>query len=141
MKIAIRTTTADEHERAIEYIRNVLGYDGRDDEYKFSYKFNYTVLDERRFTQTNNKDGYEIHQLPEELTFPRMMYVSNNNITYTESTYLILGIFKGRYVEGDSNGNPSMFFKYVKDAPQQVKVTLQEIADWKGCNVEQIKIV
>jgi hypothetical protein len=141
MKIAIRTTTADEHKRAIEYIRDVLGYDGSDDMCDFTPRLKYTVLNNGKFSQTLGRESYEIRQLPEELTFPRLMYVSENNYTYTKSAFLALGKFKGYYIIADSEGEPDLFYKYAKDAPQQVKVTLREIADWKGCNVEQIKII
>ena len=140
MKIAIRTRTAGEHKKAIEYIRNVLGFDGKDDPKDFDRRFQYTTLGDSGFTQRINIDGYGIIEIPEDLTFPRMMFVCDEkNGTYVKK--LVLGTFKSFYVADEIRFKTPTCWVYAIELPKEIIVTLKEIADWKCCDVEQIKIV
>ena len=92
--------------------------------------------------QENNA---EIIELPEEKTYPRVMLVSDDNMNWHTRVVFIekCGVFLAwRYAktfEEAENATGTVFWKYAKEI-EPVEVTIEEIAEWKGVNKEQIII-
>ena len=94
-----------------------------------------------------NERGYnaEIIELPEERAYPRVMFVSNDKITWGKRVVFIEkngGFLAWGYVETLEEAEKSTsatFWKYAKEI-EPVEVTIEEIAKWKGVCTEQIII-
>ena len=87
----------------------------------------------------------EIITLPEEKPYPKMMMVWDSQAD-TKFKALVIGYFNGFYI-ADTNReevcNDSSFYpyEYAEDIPEKIKVTREEIADWKGVDKDLIEIV
>ena len=87
----------------------------------------------------------EIIELPEEKTYPRVMLVSNDEMTWDKRVVFMEkngGFLAWRYVgtlEEAEKIESTTFWKYAKEI-EPIQVTLEEIAKWKGVNQEQIII-
>ena len=87
----------------------------------------------------------EIIELPEEKTYPRVMLVSDDKMTWGKRVvfmeknggFLAWG-FAETFEEADGIAGTD-FWKYAKEI-EPVEVTLEEIAKWKGVHKEQIII-
>ena len=87
----------------------------------------------------------EIIELPEEKTYPRVMLVSDDKIKWFQRVvfmeknggFLAWG-FAETFEEAEKIASTT-FWKYAKEI-EPIQVTLEEIANWKGVNKEQIII-
>ena len=88
----------------------------------------------------------EIIELPEEKTYPRVMLVSGDNMNWDTQRVVFMEKCGGfmawvcaKTLEGAENETDTCFWRYAKEI-EQIEVTLEEIAEWKGVNKEQIII-
>ena len=87
----------------------------------------------------------EIIELPEEKTYPRVMLVSDDKMTWGKRVVFMeknggfLAWEAAETLEEAENATVSSFWKYAKEF-EPVEVTLEEIAEWKGVSKEQIII-
>ena len=87
----------------------------------------------------------EIIELPEEKTYPRVMLVSFNKLSWHKRVVFMkrrggfLAWANAKTLEEAENVTETFFWKYVKEI-EPVEVTLEEIAEWKGVSKEQIII-
>ena len=101
-------------------------------------RFDFWELDELR-------SNAEIIELPEEKKYPRVMLVSGDKNTWSKRVVFmekcggfLAWEFAGTLEEAEKIIGTS-FWKYAKEI-EQVEVTLEEIAEWKGTIKEQIII-
>ena len=87
----------------------------------------------------------EIIELPEEKTYPRIMFVSNDNknwckrVVFMEKCGGFISWVYAKTLEEAKNETLTFFWYYAKEI-ELIEVTLEEIAKWKGVSKEQIKI-
>ena len=87
----------------------------------------------------------EIIELPEERAYPRVMLVSDDKMTWGKRVVFMEkkeGFLAWAYAETFEEAEKSTsttFWKYAKEI-EPIQVTLEEIANWKGVNKEQIII-
>ena len=102
-------------------------------------KFDYLDIDQVR------EANAEIIELPEEKAYPRVMLVSDDKKKWKKRVVFIE--IYGGFVAWDraetlldaEKAKEAVFWKYAKDI-EPIEVTLEEIAEWKGINKEQIII-
>ena len=101
-------------------------------------KFHFWEPDELR----NNA---EIIELPEEKTYPRVMMVSDDKMTWGKRVVFMekcggyLSWLFAETLEETEKIVGTSFWKYAKEI-EPIQVTLEEIAEWKGVHREQIII-
>ena len=88
---------------------------------------------------------FELITLPEEKPYPKMMMVWDGQ-TDTKFRALVIGYFNGFYIadtnrEEVCNGSSFYPYGYAEDIPEKIKVTREEIAEWKGVDKDLIEIV
>ena len=87
----------------------------------------------------------EIIELPEEKVCQRVMLVSNDKtrwakrVVFMEKCGGFLAWVDAKTIEDAEKEKDTFFWKYAKEL-EQVEVTLEEIAKWKGTTKEQIII-
>ena len=87
----------------------------------------------------------EIIELPEEKAYPRVMLVSDSKTNWYKRVVFMekLGGFvawdRAETLEDAEKAKEAVFWKYAREI-EQVEVTLEEIAKWKGVRKEQIII-
>ena len=87
----------------------------------------------------------EIIELPEEKIYPRVMLVSDSKTNWYKRVVFMekLGGFvawdRAETLEDAEKAKEAVFWKYAREI-EQVEVTLEEIAKWKGTTKEQIII-
>ena len=87
----------------------------------------------------------EIIELPEEKTYPRVMLVSLGKkywfkrVVFMEKCEGFLAWSRSETLEAAENEKDTYFWRYAKEI-EPIEVTLEEIAEWKGVNKEQIII-
>ena len=126
----------------INYKKSLERYYGTGDLYIISDGYHVTITSEI-------PEGFELITLPEEKPYPKMMMVwddTNNGIKK-----LVFGCFNGFYMTTndidsiDQIGLSSVFnvefYMNAEDIPEKIKVTLEEIAEWKGVDKDLIEIV
>ena len=105
-------------------------------------KFYNWILDE---VEAYNAEIIELPELPEDRTYPRVMLISDDKITWGKRV-----VFMGKNggflawefaetLEEAENIVGTNFWKYAKEI-EPIQVTLEEIAEWKGVHKEQIII-
>ena len=113
---------------------NVGGYYGIVDG-----KFDFLGIDKVR------EANAEIIELPKEKAYPRVMLVSNDKTNWAKRVVFMEkcgGFLSWGYaetIEGAEKEKYNCFWNYAKDI-EPIEVTLEEIAEWKGVNKEQIII-
>ena len=96
-------------------------------------------------TSEIRKSNAEIIELPEDITYPRVMLVSNDCINWNKRVVFMKkcgGFLSWEYaktLEDAKNTTETVFWKYAKEI-EPIEVTLEEIAEWKGVSKEQIII-
>ena len=91
------------------------------------------------------ENNAEIIELPEERAYPRVMLVSYDKITWSKRVvfmeknggFLAWGF--AETLEEVEKSTTTTFWKYAKEI-EPIEVTLEEIAQWKGVDKEQIII-
>ena len=104
-----------------------------------SGEFDIWTIDEIR------QNNAEIIELPAEKTYPRVMVVSDDKISWSKRVVFMEKM--GRYVawrgaetlEDAEKEKEIIFWNYAKEI-EPIEVTLEEIAEWKGVSKEQIII-
>ena len=102
-------------------------------------EFDIWTIDEIR------QNNAEIIELPEEKTYPRVMSVSNDKMTWGKRVVFMEkngGFLAWGFAETLEEAEKiviTTFWKYAKEI-EPIEVTLEEIAEWKGVNKEQIII-
>ena len=103
-------------------------------------RFNVWTIEEIR------KHNAEIIELPEEKTYPRVMLVSDNKISWDNRRVVFMEKCGGflawvdaETLEEAENATDTCFWKYAKEI-KPIEVTLEEIAKWKGTSKERIII-
>ena len=103
-------------------------------------RFDYRDIDE-----VKNYNA-EIIELPEEKTYPRVMLVSDDGINwdtrrvvFMEKCGGFLAWISAKTLEEAEKKVDTRLWKYAKEI-EQIEVTLEEIAKWKGTSKEQIII-
>jgi hypothetical protein len=108
----------------------------------------YGILDgefDRWTTYEVEKYNAEIIELPEEKTYPRVMLVSEDKKTWIKRVVFMkkcggfLAWVNTKTLEEAKNATGTIFWEYAKEI-EPIEVTLEEIAEWKGVNKEQIII-
>ena len=88
-------------------------------------------------------------QEPEENEYPKegkVMLVSHDEIewlsrvVFMEKNDLFIAWFGAVTIEAAKETVSTISWKYAKELPKEVEVTKEEIAKWKGCDVEQLII-
>lgn len=111
------------------------------DESEEGFDFWISVIDYEKFDVF-----FEKYPKQKESEYPKEMMVSNNNTSWHKR--VVVSKVHNKYIccntieniedyKGDEN---VLLWKYAKEIPQIVNVTLKDIAEWKGVSVEQIKI-
>ena len=91
------------------------------------------------------KSNAEIIELPEEKTYPRVMLVSDDKMTWGKRVVFMeknggfLSWAWAETLEEAEKSTSTIFWKYAKEI-EPIEVTLEEIAQWKGIHKEQIII-
>ena len=88
--------------------------------------------------QIKDKNGKEIYYENSDGFWSKKEYDSNGNRIYYEDS---IGAWSKK--EYDSNGNRIYYedsIGIIRDDRPKLEITLQEIADWKGLKVSQIRI-
>ena len=102
-------------------------------------RFDFWTIDEVR------QNNAEIIELPEEKTYPRVMLVSDDKMTWGKRVVFMEkkeGFLAWKYAETLEEAEKiegTSFWKYTKEL-EYIEVTLEEIAKWKGIHKEQIII-
>ena len=102
-------------------------------------RFDFWTIDEVR------QNNAEIIELPEEKTYPRVMMVSDNKMTWGKRVVFMeknggfLAWESAETLEEAEKIVGNTFWKYAKEI-EPIQVTLEEIAEWKGVHIEQIII-
>ena len=91
------------------------------------------------------ENNAEIIELPEEKTYPRVMLVSGDKMTWCKRVVFMeknggfLAWVFAETLEKAEKTVDTIFWKYAKEI-EPIEVTLEEIAKWKGVSKEQIII-
>ena len=105
-------------------------------------RFDFLTFDEVR---GYNAEIIELPELPEDRTYPRVMLVSDDKMTWDKRVVFMEknGVFLtwalAETLEEAEKILGTTFWKYAKEI-EPVQVTLEEIAKWKGIHKEQIII-
>ena len=113
-----------------------------------SIGYYYGIIDGKFSLWTPNeirRYNAEIIELPEEKTYPRVMLVSGDKMTWCKRVVFMEkkgGFLTWAFAETLEEAEKivgTSFWKYAKEI-EEVEVTLEEIAKWKGTNANQIRI-
>ena len=100
---------------------------------------------DRWTTYEVEKNNAEIIELPEEKKYPRVMMVSDDKkkwkkrVIFMEKCGWFLAWDKAETLEDAKKAKDTCHWRYAKEL-EPIEVTLEEIAEWKGVNKEQIII-
>jgi hypothetical protein len=89
-----------------------------------------------------NKDVSE----PEKSEYPKVMLVSDNEsswkqrVVFMEKKKIFIAWAAAETIEEAIEILSTTHWKYAKELPKEIEVTKEEIAKWKGCEVEQLVI-
>ena len=105
-------------------------------------RFDFLTFDEVR---GYNAEIIELPELPEDRTYPRVMLVSDDKMTWDKRVVFMKkngGFLAWEFAETLEEAEKRVgtnFWKYAKEI-ESIQVTLEEIAKWKGVHKEQIII-
>tara|TARA_R110002050_G_C8555282_1_gene481045 strand:+ start:50 stop:529 length:480 start_codon:yes stop_codon:yes gene_type:complete len=85
-------------------------------------------------------------QEPEKSEYPKVMLVSDDEssweqrVVFMEKQKIFLAWLEAKTIEEAKIETAIARWKYAKELPKEIEVTKEEIAKWKGCEVEQLII-